>query len=161
MKRIENWKRIIWISVALVICIAILYVITIADHEGISAGMSYEDLCDLLENKKSYQYYNYIFLTNKWGNPIVVELNYNDFSVSKIRCYSSLWTSTSPHAFEQIEEGMSIFEVTSRVGLPFGSTTFGMNSLSYYDTSGNECRIYLTYDEDYSFYVQSIKIYGT
>ena len=152
-------KKIILISVIFVICIGMLYIITITDHEGISAGMSYEDLCDLLENKKSYQYYNYIFLTNKWGNPIVVELNYNDFSVSKIRCYSSLWTSTSPHAFEQIEEGMSISEVTSRVGIPFTSRTGGKITLNYHSESEDEYVIYFDLEKDWTITVESVHIY--
>lgn len=150
-------KTVITISIVLIVCIGMLYIISITDYEGITVGMSLDEIYEFLGNKEFYHYYRYIFLTSKWGNPIVVELAYKDFSVSKVYCYSSIWVNTSPFAFKHIKRGMTVPEVTSRVGLPFTSRSSGILSLNYHSKSGDEYVITLHDDENGSCYVQSVK----
>jgi len=130
-------KKIVIISIIIIICLLTLYTISVCDYEGVHSGMSSNDYYELIPAENRFNYHYYSFYTNKWGNPVVVRFNTDSNPlIAEIRCYSSLWISQSPMAFSRIKKSMSLFEVTSIVGPPVGTRTSGLWSLDYLDTRG-------------------------
>ena len=131
-------KKLIICSIAIVICLLALYAVSIFDYDGVYLGMSSDDFYELIpwENQCGVQYYS-LFI-NKWGNPVVVKFHsgVENPTVAEIRCYSSLWISKTPQAFARIKENMTIYEVTSIVGIPLGTRTSGLCTSDYLDTKG-------------------------
>jgi len=132
------------------VAIICFYAISITDYGGIYVGMSNYEAYNIFSSNSSFVCYgDYSFFENKWGNAVIVRTLYNadkeTHTVTDIRCYSSLWTNTSPNTFRQIEKGMSIYEVTSLIGLPYDSKTSGLPSFEYYDTEGNSYCTYFAY----------------
>ena len=138
-------KKIILISAIFVICLLTLYAISVFDYDGVYLGMSFNDFYELIPKENQFNYDRYSFFKNKWGNPVVVQFSQGlNSSAIEIRCYSSLWINKTPQAFARIKENMTMFEVTSMVGLPLGTSTSGLWSLDYLDTKGQGYTIYWT-----------------
>jgi len=157
----QKISKILKVFIIVLIAIAVLYIITITDYEGISVGMSFQETYDKASTFTDFLcYYEFIFYKNKWGNPVIVYIPEQNLVVTKIRCYSSLWTSSSPAVFNSVKYGMTIYELTALVGLPFATKTSGMKSLSYYDSLGNEYRFYFSRKrESDNWFVNGLRFY--
>ena len=91
-----------------------------------------------------------------------MSLNRDRVGIMFTICYSSLWISQTPQAFARIKENMTIFEVTSIVGLPIGSRTSGLWSLDYLDTRGQGYTIFWNRNilSDTAFYVSRVDLFN-
>jgi hypothetical protein len=112
--------------------------------ENIYEGMSFEEFKGKNSEDSYFLYYGgYLFTKNNEGNHIVARMTDDGTVISKINCYEATNIDNSDEAFNSIKEGMSIEEVVSIVGIPQGSYTSGMPTLSYESASGKMYWIYL------------------
>ena len=98
-------------------------------------GASYKELDYAFLGKDSFQYANFVFIKATDKKNVVAELDSEHKNVVDIRAYRSV--SPSHEDFEEITDGMSVFDVVERVGIPFGSFTSGVDSLSFKASDGS------------------------
>ena len=94
-----------------------------------------------------YWYCDYYFFEYSRKNYVLL-FDYMSNTISEL--YSYPIREVKDEDFDKIEEGMYVQEVVELVGLPFGSYTSGLLSLSFRSTSGNMHVIYFTNADIYS-----------
>lgn len=133
---------------AFFVVIAVMMLVLSSCHmekkENIYEGMSFEEFKGKNSEDSYFLYYGgYLFTKNNEGNHIVARMSDDGTVISKINCYEVSNIDNSDEAFNSIKEGMSIEEVVSIVGIPQGSYTSGMPTLSFESASGKMYWIYL------------------
>lgn len=133
---------------AFFVVIAVMMLVLSSCHmekkENIYEGMSFEEFKGKNSEDSYFLYYGgYLFTKNNEGNHIVARMSDDGTVISKINCYEESNIDNSDEAFNSIKEGMSIEEVVSIVGIPQGSYTSGMPTLSFESASGKMYWIYL------------------
>ena len=153
---------LVYAAIVLVALVS-LYIVSVRDFEGVYIGMGKADFEECIPSESRYSYYAYCFYTNKWGNPVIVKFDYGtgteDPKVEDVRCFSRLGIRNSNRAFERLEKGMSIYEVVSKVGIPCGSHTYGMDSSAYQAKDGTVYTVYWWaegVEVDSEFFVDSV-----
>jgi hypothetical protein len=112
---------------------------------GVHAGMSRTDYTTTISDEDRFDCLNFSFYKNLFGDSVVVRFSADFNTVADVQVYSKLGTNTSVKAFSEIETGMSIYDVVSKVGIPNRSTTSGMISMDFVANDGTEYRIYWNY----------------
>jgi hypothetical protein len=136
---------------AFFVVIAVMMLVLSSCHmekkENIYEGMSFEEFREKNSEDSYFLYYGgYLFTKNNEGNHIVARMSDDGTVISKINCYEVSNIDNSDEAFNSIKEGMSIEEVVSIVGIPQGSYTSGMPTLSFESASGKMYWIYLNFE---------------
>lgn len=136
---------------AFFVVIAVMMLVLSSCHmekkENIYEGMSFEEFKGKNSEDSYFLYYGgYLFTKNNEGNHIVARMTDDGTVISKINCYEATNIDNSDKAFNSIKEGMSIEEVVSIVGIPQGSYTSGMPTLSFESASGKMYWIYLNFE---------------
>jgi hypothetical protein len=136
---------------AFFVVIAVMMLVLSSCHmekkENIYEGMSFEEFRGKNSEDSYFLYYGgYLFTKNNEGNHIVARMSDDGTVISKINCYEVSNIDNSDEAFNSIKEGMSIEEVVSIVGIPQGSYTSGMPTLSFESASGKMYWIYLNFE---------------
>ena len=98
-------------------------------------GASYEELSELFFGNEHFEHGEFVFIKDRRGTNVVAELKIGSNEVVDIRAYPPV--SPSHEDFEKITDGMSVFDVVERVGIPFGSFTSGVDSLSFKASDGS------------------------
>ena len=151
---------------AFFVVIAVMMLVLSSCHmekkENIYEGMSFEEFKGKNSEDSYFLYYGgYLFTKNNEGNHIVARMTDDGTVISKINCYEATNIDNSDKAFNSIKEGMSIEEVVSIVGIPQGSYTSGMPTLSFESASGKMYWIYLNFERTELgtvFQVESVRL---
>ena len=151
---------------AFFVVIAVMMLVLSSCHmekkENIYEGMSFEEFRGKNSEDSYFLYYGgYLFTKNNEGNHIVARMSDDGTVISKINCYEVSNIDNSDEAFNSIKEGMSIEEVVSIVGIPQGSYTSGMPTLSFESASGKMYWIYLNFERTELgtvFQVESVRL---
>ena len=104
----------------------------------ISVGMTYDDILWTKDQPQFRLFFNYLFC-NDSGRNMVAEFGKESETIEKIEVFPD--TQPAPAAFEAIQEGMNIFDVVERVGVPINSATFGLKTLDFESIDGDIYRI--------------------
>ena len=97
---------------------------------------TYDELVSEYPNMHILDYGGYIFYADKNGDNIVSKLgdDYNTFV--KTEAYPDV--EPTKDDFSSIKAGMSVFEVVQKLGLPVGSHTFGLSTLTFEAADGTQ-----------------------
>ena len=121
------------------------------EEGGIYIGMTEEKARENIKSR-NVEYFDYgslMFFENEEGKNTVIHTSPDAsgvFLLYEIGTFDKVVADQS--AFEKIERGMSVLDVVELVGLPIGSTTFGMSSLDFECSNGTVYRIYIEGFED-------------
>lgn len=131
----------------LCIMIAIFVVLLSGCHKEnerlIYEGMSFEEFQEKNPEDSYYRYFGgYLFTVNDEGDHIVARLSDDATVISKVDCYEAESINKADETFLKIEEGMTVNQVVSMVGIPEGSDTSGMVSLTFQSNSGSRYLVY-------------------
>lgn len=125
---------------------------------GCYEGMDIQEFRDILEDKSYFAIVGYYFFEDENGNHCVAYSE--DYKqVNALQVYPASGIDKSDKAFEAIKEGMTVFEVVEKVGVPTCTHTSGMCSLGISGDS-HEYSVYI----DQSVYpatVSWVSIYET
>ena len=112
-------------------------------EKSIYEGMSFEEFQVKNQEESYFQYFEYLFMKNNEGDHIVARVSDDWNVIAKVNVYKEESVDNSDQSFSAIKKGMSIEEVISMVGIPQGSYTSGMPTLSFESTTGKVYWIYL------------------
>lgn len=123
----------------LAICMLFLCSCTLSeDAMGCSVGMSRTKFGEIVPEVVRFDYLEYSFFADDNGNNCVVRFDKSgDGSIAEVRIFPSKSTDVSAESFASIHEGMTLFEVVEKVGLPTGTATFGFASLVFAGDEGD------------------------
>lgn len=107
----------------------------------VRVGMKYNDVKETIKNKEAFfQLVGYLFYVDKNGNNVVVELDGKSKEIKNVKAFYQV--KPDEKAFSEITEGMNIYEVVEKVGIPFRSVTFGALTSDFKAEDGSVFRIY-------------------
>lgn len=132
-------SKVSWWFACLAICMLFLCSCTLSeDAMGCSVGMSGAEFRETVPDDARFDYLEYSFFNDDKGNNCVVRFDkYGDGSIAELRIFPSKSTDVSAESFASINEGMTLFEVVEKVGLPTGTATFGFASLVFAGDEGD------------------------
>ena len=108
----------------------------------VHVGMSYADFKEAIDGKECFQYVGYAFYETENGMIEAAHFDGAYTEVKEVKSFDKAKTNRSTKSFESIREGMTIWEVIEKVGLPYGTETFGMISLAFKANNGDCYSIY-------------------
>lgn len=103
-------------------------------------GKTIDEVSDILVIDQSLLAYGYGFATDISGNPLVLEWKINDedeILITNATIFDAKNVDNSPEGFDGLEEGMTIFQVVEKVGIPSSIPVTGMFFLEFADSEGN------------------------
>lgn len=136
-------RRMLKYVLSAVLIVAIFIIYQSVRYRGIYVGMTYDQLEEAISEEERFQYGNYIFFKNSIGGHIVARVSREYDTITEIHCYDAWSVDSSDSSFSKIEEGMSVEEVVSIVGIPYGTATSGMFTLAFESDSGTIFVVYL------------------
>ena len=95
----------------------------------------YHKLYQSVDQENIFQYGPYCFFKNSDGNAVVIKYYDHDLKIIERAERYPATHLPSVSDFEQVKEGMDMFEVVELVGLPARSVTFGLVSLDFLTAS--------------------------
>lgn len=117
---------------------------TIAPPSNIYVGMTRDDFLELYPNRGntfelaqgySWGHDNYLFINDDQGNPVVITVSAysagKPYYLTSIVAYDKNAIFVSEETFRGIEKGMTLHEVVSLVGNPFGNPDAGGLTLGW------------------------------
>lgn len=154
--KVKNTLLIVVIAIILTSLVGDFVVKQLAlfDYGGVEEGMSFEEYAQLIPEDQRFDYYGFSFYMNDASYPVIFKWS-EDNCVAEIKSYDPADIKTGPSNFEKLEKGMSLYEVSSRVGLPIGSESDDVYVLRYWATGGTEYDIHYTLT-DGMFYLDSV-----
>lgn len=149
MKQVNKGRRIVILSVFILVIIILTVIGVWYGHSlGVHTGMSRTDYSATIPDEARFDYLNFSFYKNLFGDPVVVRFNSDADVIADIQVYPKLRTNTSMKAFSELEKGMSIYDVVSKVGVPYRSSTSGVISMDFIANDGTVFCIYWNYVEN-------------
>ena len=111
--------------------------------EGSSAyvGMTYNEFVEKYVDISYEQYWQYVFFVNSSGNNVVVKFSGDGKKIEKLASYTAVLPKAED--FSSLQKDMTIFDVVEKVGLPFRSATFGLQTLDFKSSNDEIFRINL------------------
>lgn len=106
---------------------------------NIAIGMTYDEVLSLQSDMKYLIHRNYMFYVDSDGKNIVVEFGNETYLVEKIEDFQTV--AAEQDSFSSITEGMTVFDVVEKVGLPLRCTTSGLSTLDFQSMDGSMFRI--------------------
>lgn len=106
-------------------------------------GMKLQAFRDAFSEDEYFKYGDYLFFKNSMSEHCVAFVSGETDEINSLESYPEDQINCTDENFALIEEGMSMEQVVSMVGIPEGSCTSGMLTVSYHTTSGNGYWIYL------------------
>jgi len=108
--------------------------------DEVKVGMKYKDAIETIENKEGFfQLGSYLFYVDENGNNTVVELDGKSIEVKSVKAFYQV--KPDKKAFSEITEGMDVYKVVEKVGIPFRSVTSGLRTSDFKATGGSVFRI--------------------
>ena len=148
MKQANKGRRIVILSVFILVIILAVIGVWYCYSLGVHTGMSRMDYLATIPDEARFDYLDFSFYKNLFGDPVVVRFNLDADVIADIQVYPKLRTDTSLKAFSELEKGMSIYDVVSKVGVPYRSSTSGMISMDFIANDGTVFCIYWKYVEN-------------
>ena len=154
--KIKNTFLVIVIAIILTSLVGDFVVkkLALLDYGGVEEGMSFAEYEQLILEDQRFDYHGFSFYMNEAHYPVIFKWS-EDKCVAEIKCYDPANIKTSASNFEKLEKGMSLYEVSSRVGLPIGSESGDGYVLRYWTTGGVQYDITYTLT-DGMLYVDSV-----
>ncbi len=106
---------------------------------GLQIGMSYDEALAVVESDNTWMFHDYMFTKDTTGTGLAVKFGNDPHVITAIQAVEPI--TPDAHSFEQIEQGMTVFEVVERVGIPTRSVTFGLCTVDYECPNGDIFRI--------------------
>ena len=106
-------------------------------------GMSMDEFNSFMEGNDVFLYGPYAFWHDERENYFAAEFSNESFEISRIESFSNRDGKPTKRDFENIIEGMDIFQVVEILGNPLGSTTSGLSTLDFEADDGMVYRIHL------------------
>ena len=154
-------KRIVLGALVAVLIILIATICQTVRCRGIYVGMPYDVFIKAIPEEERVQIGGYAFFRNSMGGHIVAYISREDQVITDIHCYDHWSVNPTDAEFSKIKKGMSVEQVVSIVGIPYGQPTFGMTTLGYKSDSGTTYLIYMDQedtDDGIVYVVQSVHI---
>lgn len=85
--------------------------------------------------------YGHGFAADKAGNPIYFTCEWNgkdEYVITSAEIFAAKDTDNSPESFDKLQEGMTISEVMSTVGMPSSIPATGVFYIAFTDSNGDE-----------------------
>lgn len=92
-------------------------------------GLTANEFHELFPEVNCFQYTYYTFFRNEQNDHCVVHFNESTFLIDEAKYYNAKTIDKSDRSFNQLTEGMTIYEVVERVGIPTKSRTSGLSTV--------------------------------
>ncbi len=99
----------------------------------LKAGMSLDDVKNILKDQQIFCFTDYIFFCDREGRDVVIVMA-DGRTVQEIKIMDHI--IPTHEAFESLKFGMTLIEVIEKVGLPFQSTTSGFLTCDFISEDG-------------------------
>ena len=113
--------------------------------DAIRLGMTYDDIAWTDGDPRFQQYFNYLFCETSDGKNMVAEFGRESQIIEKIEVFPAVQPESE--AFSAIQEGMNLFDVVEKVGIPTDSVTFGLATLNFESADGSVFCITFDYSQ--------------
>ena len=113
-----------------------------ASFDALAIGMTWSDV-ERLETEHLVAWY-YVFTENAAGDSVIGRFDPETEKIATIDEFPAV--KGDADAFASLTPGMTVYEVVRAVGLPLGSRTFGLRSLDFACSDGDEYRV--TWNDD-------------
>ena len=113
--------------------------------DAIRLGMTYDDIAWTDGDPRFQQYFNYLFCETSDGKNMVAEFGRESQIIEKIEVFPAVQPESE--AFSAIQEGMNLFDVVEKVGIPTDSVTFGLATLNFDSADGSVFCITFDYSQ--------------
>ena len=151
-------KAAIICGIAVLILVLALWIIfgtgLLKQDDEPCVGMTRSDFAERFPN--AFSYIDYSFYEKSNGDGVVVHFGSTNHAVDDVRIYSATSIDNSEESFSKIEEGMSVYEVVSLVGVPYRTNTSGMITMVFATDKGKEYSVYFYKSDSDDLLVSSV-----
>ncbi len=131
----------------------IMHNVGLRDTNDIVTGMSFDAYLEKIPDDEHLDFCNYSFFVNNYNYPVLIRCE--EDKIVQVQVIDLSKTKTSQERFEEITVGMSLLDVSRRVGTPLGIAKDDDMTLVY--NSRNETLYLIQFTlTDNVLYVQSI-----
>lgn len=125
-------------TILLCLLLVVTLFVSCASKREIKIGMSYDELDRINSENLYFNYRGYVFYVDSNGDNAVAEFGKSN-SIETIKSFPKVKPSRKD--FLEISNGMTVYEVVERVGIPFRTATFGVSSLDFKARDGSIFRV--------------------